>query len=64
MCYDAIYTRGYTYESHICFEENINYNGNDIGEIPGVATADDCQLKCKQEEDCNFKPIFLKKKSL
>ena len=45
---------GYTYESQICFEENINYNGNDIGISSGVATADDCQLKCKQEEQCLF----------
>ena len=45
---------GYTYESEICYEENINYYGNDIGLTPGVATAENCQVKCQQNDQCLF----------
>ena len=40
--------------SVLCFEENIDFLGHDLGSVPSVATAEDCQVICQQNAECRY----------
>ena len=37
-----------------CFEEEINYSGNDIATHSPVATPEDCQVLCQHNDKCKY----------
>ena len=37
-----------------CFEEYIDYKGNDIAKYTSVATPEDCQVKCQHNDKCKY----------
>ena len=38
----------------VCTEDNVNYNGNDIGDIPNIASEEECRKLCQSNQNCKF----------
>ena len=37
-----------------CFEENIDYFGNDISHLNSILSEEQCQFKCQELDNCKF----------
>ena len=40
--------------SVLCYQENIDFLGYDLGSQASVATAEDCQVICQQTHQCRY----------
>ena len=37
-----------------CSVDNVNYNGHDIGNIPNIASEEECRNLCQSNQNCKF----------
>ena len=44
--------------SDACFDLNIDYYGSDIAASQSVATAEDCQKICQQNDQCRYWTLY------